>query len=199
VIADVIKNSFIFVFYLSGYFLLTSLDEQFMNDLLVMIFDPKINQETLIHAIQNLGSNTESAHFWVRIANSQEYRQDHRRRAVFQLFQRHVVPGVRLSELAQILDNPSWLADDDVSVVTLMAGEVPVKLTPEDTVFVLPVFPNLPDGRYENWAIYLRVLGQVDRESFINILRGKPVAEAVSNAKVLEFALSPDDPTNVNW
>lgn len=170
-----------------------------MNKLLSIIADPNVDKQTLMETIQKLGEVTESTQFWIAIANSDEYNKDHRRRAVFQLFQRFVSHGMTLFALAQILDNPPWLADEDISIVTVLRGEIPVTWTLEDTVFVLSVFPDFPDGRYANWAIYLRVSGKVNREDFIKVIRGESVTENVKNAKVLEFSLSPDDPTNVDW
>lgn len=170
-----------------------------MNKLLSVIADPKVDKQTLIETIQKLGEVIESAQFWTAIANSDEYSKDHRRRAVFQLFQRFVSPGMTLFALAQILDNPRWLADEDISLVTVLGGEISVTWTLEDTVFVLVVFPDLPDGRYANWAIYLKVSSKVSREDFIKVIRGESVTEKVKNAKVLELGLSPDDPTNVDW
>lgn len=170
-----------------------------MNKLLSIIADPKADKETLMEAIQQLGTVTESAQFWTAIANSNEYGKDHRRLAVFQLFQRFVSPGMTLFALARILDNPRWLGDEDISVVSVMGGEIPIKWSSEDTVFVLSVFPDLPDGRYEQWAIYLSVSAKLKRKDFIKVIRGESVAEHVKNAKVLEFGLSPDDPTDVDW
>ena len=170
-----------------------------MNKLLSVIADPKVDKQTLIETIQKLGEVTESAQFWTVIANSDGYSKGHRRHAVFQLFQRFVSPDMTLFALAQILNNPRWLADEDISIVTVLGGEIPVTWTLDDTVFVLSVFPDLPDDRYANWAIYLRLSGKVNREDFIKVIRGESVTENVMTAKVLEFSLSSDDPTNVDW
>ncbi|MGB0385874.1 MAG: hypothetical protein ACPGWR_13730 [Ardenticatenaceae bacterium] len=168
-----------------------------MDGLLQVIANPKTDKESLMQAIQQLGSVSEPAQFWSDMANSESYSQDHRRRAVFQLFLRHVSPGISLAELAQILANPSWLADDEIHVVTFLAGKIPVKVRFEDTIFVLCLFPDLPDGRWKYWAIYLSVSGKVKAESLRKVLRGDAVA--ASRAKMVEFGLSPDDPTNVDW
>ena len=168
-----------------------------MDDLLQVIANPKTDKETLMRAIQQLGTVTEAAHFWSNMANSDSYSQDHRRRAVFQLWKRHVSPGITQAQLAQILANPSWLADEDIHVVTFLAGKIPVKVRFEHTIFLLRLFPDLPDGRWKYWAIYLSVSGKVKAESVRCVLRGDAVG--ASSAKVLEFGLSPDDPTNVDW
>ena len=150
-----------------------------------------------MQAIQQLGTVTESAQFWSDIANSDSYSQDHRRRAVFQLWKRHVSPGITLAELARIFANPSWLADEEIHVVTFFAGKIPVKVRFSDPIFLLRLFPDLPDGRWKYWAIYFSVSGKVKAESVRCALRGDGVA--ASSAKVVEFCLSADDPTNVDW
>ena len=168
-----------------------------MSRLLHVIANPKTDKETLMRAIQQVGAVTEAASFWSDIANSNSYSQDHRRRAVFQLFLRHVSPGITLAELARILANPSWLADEEIHVVTFLAGKIPVEARFEDTIFLLRLFPDLPDGRWLYWAIYLSVSGKIKAESLSKVLRGDEVA--AGDAKLLEFGLSPDDPMNVDW
>lgn len=170
-----------------------------MNELLITIADPQIDEETLADAIQALGTVDEDAQFWADITNSSQYSQQHRRRAVFALFQRHIYPPITLGELADILDNPSWIKSEDIGVVGELAGEIPVIYNPEDTVFVLPIFPEVPDGHYAFWAIYLRVEGKIAAETLGNILYGRSSDEQLLNKHVLEFALSPDEPANVDW
>lgn len=168
-----------------------------MDSLLATIADPKISQDALIQALRQLGPATEPASFWTKIANRADYGPDQRRRAVFELFKRHVSPGLTLGELSDLLDHPAWLDDAHVSVVDRLGGKIPVTWTPQDTIFVLAVFPNLPDGRYAHWAIYLKVSGKVDRESFIRAIRGIAVPDAVRTARLLEFGLSPPDPASL--
>jgi len=169
-----------------------------MSRLLHVIANPNTDKETLMRAIQQVGAVSEAASFWSDIA----YSEDHRRRAVFQLFLRHVSPGMTgaamtLAELARILANPSWLADEEIRVVTFLAGKIPVEARFEDTIFLLRLFPDLPDGRWLYWAIYLSVSGKVKAESLSQVLRGDKVA--AGDAKLVEFGLSPDDPMNVDW
>ncbi len=173
-----------------------------MSTLLHVIANPKTNKEMLMRAIQQVGTVSEPASFWSDIANSDSYSQDHRRRAIFQLFLRHVSPGMTsgamtLAELAQILANPSWLADEDIRVVTFLAGKIPVEARFEHTIFLMRLFPDLPDGRWLYWAIYLSVSGKIKAESLSQVLRGDEVA--AGEAKLVEFGLSPDDPMNIDW
>lgn len=169
-----------------------------MDSLLATIADPTISQEALIKALRQLGPATEPASFWTKIANSTEYSPDQRRRAVFELFERHVRPGITVGQLADLLDQPTWLDDADVSVVDRLGGKIPVAWNPQDTIFVIAVFPGLPDGRYAHWAIYLRVSGKVDRESFVRAIQGEATSDAVRGAKVIEYGLSPPDPASVS-
>ncbi len=168
-----------------------------MDKLLSIIADPKTDIQTLMRAVQQLGPVTEVASFWTAIGNNAEYSQKHRRWAVWELFHRHVKPGITLADLARILDNPTWLADESISVVTVLGGRIPVKWTFEDTVFSLLIFPDIPDDTYDSWGIYLRVSGKVDRESFIKVIRDQPVPAEVRNAQVLERGLVPADPLRV--
>jgi hypothetical protein len=153
----------------------------------------EIEEKALLLAIKELGPVTESAKFWTDIVNSTDYTKVHRRHCIFQLFRRHVSPGMRLSELAQILDNPNWLKDENVHVVAELEGKIPVQWTLEDTVFVFLVFPELP--MENNWAVYLRISGKVDRESFIKLLRDQAVDQNIKDAVVLEIGFSDPQPS----
>ena len=168
-----------------------------MDSVLATIADPSVSQDALVQALRQLGPTTEPASFWTKIANSTSYGPDQRRRAVFELFERHVGAGLTLGQLADLLDHPTWLEAADVSVVDRLGGKIPVSWNPQDTVFVLAVFPNLPDGRYAHWAIYLRVSGKVDRDDFVRAIRGEAVPNAVRDARLLEFGLSPPDPASL--
>jgi len=168
-----------------------------MDDSLSIITDPDSDYESLLKSVRQLGPVTMPVQFWADIANSDAYRPDHRRQAVFQLFQRHVSPGITLAELARSLNNPRWLAGDDLSVVTNLAGELPVEFTLDDTIFVLRVFPELVDDLYGPWSIYLRVGGKVEPEAFLDLLRGEGVSDEVRQAELLELAFSTDDPVGV--
>lgn len=161
-----------------------------------IIADPNTSQSTLIDAIQNLGSVTEDPEFWTAIANGDQYSQDHRRRAIFALFQRHVSVGKTLGELAQLLDHPTWLADSDVQRQDILGGRLPVQWTSDDSIIILHVFKDLPDGVYTNWAIYLRVAGKIEPTAVSELLREGTGPDSTRNAEILEFALVPASPAN---
>lgn len=158
------------------------------KDPLLIISNNDANERELLLAIQELGAITEAPGFWADIANSADYKESHRRHSVFQLFRRHVTPGMKLSELAQVLDNPNWLKDEDLQIVGVLAGRIPVQWTLEDTVFVVLVFPESSDG--DNWAIYLRVSGKVGRDNFIKLLRGEDVNQETKDATILEIGFT---------
>jgi hypothetical protein len=168
-----------------------------MNQALHVIADPGASREALLQALRQLGPVEEPPEFWTKIANSTGYSPDHRRRAVFELFRRHVHPPIAVAELARLLHRPTWLRDEDVSIVSRLGGKIPVKFDFADTVFVIGVLPDLGDGRLVHWSIYLRVRGHVDRQLFVDALRaGASSASGVEAAPVLEYGLSPADPAS---
>ena len=126
------------------------------------------------------------------IAGSDAYSPDRRRRAVVELFRRHVKVGMTLAELARVLDDPAWLRDDDLSVVEVLGGKIPVTWTHEDTVLVLGVLPELPDD--PSWAIYLRVAGRIELADVLALLRGGTGPPEVERAEIREIGFEPPEP-----
>jgi hypothetical protein len=169
-----------------------------MADVSAIIANPRTKKAALVKAIQQLGPLDQPAAFWSAIANSADYNADHRRRAVFELVRRHVLPGTTLGELARLLDTPTWLDDDDIAVVTVLGGKIPVSWTFDDTVLVLSVHPGQPTDDDQPWAIYLRVEGQIDEASARAVLRGAPAPAAVPQAEILEVGFLPADPSRAD-
>jgi hypothetical protein len=161
--------------------------EKALNDsLLTTIGNQNEKEETLVAAIRKLRKVTELSGFWTKIANSKAYNATHRRHAVYQLFQRHVPPGVTLCELGKRADKPTWLNPEDIRVIEYLGGKIPVKWTAGDTIFTIGVFPDLRD----NWTIYMRVSGKVTLNDFKKlILNGE--SENIKRRKVLEIGFSP--------
>lgn len=155
-----------------------------------VIADKRRDEGELVEAIQNLGPVNEPPGFWTDIAEDESYGRLHRRHAVFQLFHRHVAPGMTLSQLALILRRPSWLTDEQITAVEDLGGHIPVGLTFDNTVLVLDVLPG-PAPKPDRWLIYLSVRGQVAPEDFQRLLRGGAVDQAVSEAAILEVGFSP--------
>lgn len=163
--------------------------------LLARIADPEIEQKALVKAIRSLGPATEEPGFWSAIANDGRYNPDHRRRAVYELISRHLKRGMTLAELAVLLDNPTWLRDEDVSLVTVVGGRLPVRWSAEDTIFILHIFPDLSDRHYDHWAAYIKIAGQFALETIVDALHGRPAGEAAAQAPILEIGLIPHDPS----
>ena len=132
----------------------------------------------------------ESPKYWSEIANDSSYPVFHRRRAVFQLLSRHLRTGMSVSELAKLLDHPTWLRASHIFLVDTLRGQIPVHLSPNDTVFVLEV---LLGPHRDTSAIYLRVRGKVDLQKFRDaILAGKKTS--IGNAAIVEIGLEESDP-----
>jgi hypothetical protein len=164
------------------------LPDQPNESLLRAISREDISEVELRRALAALGAVTEPPQFWSRMANAPDYPIFHRRLCVFQLFRRHVHPGMKLSELASLLDRPTWLRDEDVQMVSVLAGKLPVQWTLADTVIVLAVFPEAPQE--EAGAIYLRLAGKVAVNDFLRLVRGCAASSAVGEAVILEVGFS---------
>jgi hypothetical protein len=126
------------------------------------------------------------------IAGSDAYSPERRRRAVVELFRRHVQPGMTLADLGRVLDDPGWLRDDDLSVVDVLGGKIPVSWTLEDTVLVLGVLPGLPDD--PAWSIYLRVAGKLELADVLALLHGRAAPPEVARAEIREIGFEPPEP-----
>lgn len=155
------------------------------------VADPSSELSAVKLAVRILGTAGEPAQFWADIANNAAYRDTHRRLAVFALFDRHVEAGMTLAELAAMLAEPTWLADDDVTVVETLAGKIPVRWTLEDTVFALLVFPGLEEPGEGPWAIYLRVAEKVNVTEFNALVHVRAASPNTAGALLLEVALAP--------
>ena len=88
---------------------------------------------------------------------------------VFELFKRHVYPGISLGELALVLDNPSWLNRENLRVITSGGGKLPFSWSPKDTIIVIQ--PGFSAG--DRSAIYLKLGGEgIQEEIVFNVLKG---------------------------
>src|SRR5260370_20328948 len=110
---------------------------------------------------------------WRKLANAPLLSNGWRRYCASQLFRRHVSPGMKLSQLAQLLDQPAWLKQakvrtlpenmplDGAGIVNLFCSEQrpPARVTAEDTVLILSVFSAFA-ARGD--LIYLSVSGKHD-------------------------------------
>lgn len=143
----------------------SSLSEPFIT-----IAEKRITPARLDSALAQLPKQTtESPGFWNRIANDKGYSLYHRRRAITQLFKRHFHTGMRVGNLAAVLDHPRWLNENDTHVVINPFGFIPARGNPNDIVFSLTV---LPKSKRDVVTIYFRIDGRLDIEGFTNTLRG---------------------------
>jgi hypothetical protein len=159
------------------------------DDTLQTISDPGRSEAELMDAIARLGAVTEPPAFWIALANSAAHSAIQRRHYVLQLLRRHVAPGMTLSQLAQLLDEPVWLHREDIEVIEDLGGTIPVRMRDGDTVFRLRVAPGpaLPDFR----DVYIRVAGKVGADQLYALLRDKAGDQATGLAGILEIGFSP--------
>jgi hypothetical protein len=160
------------------------------NNLLLTIADKKVRYKKLVKAVQQLGPVKESPKFWSDIANSMEYTKLHRRVAIVELMRRHVRPGMKLSQLAQVLDNPIWMRNTTVKTVTWLGGYVPLTSLSPGTVFEISLFPELGGPTWSIWCIYFRVSGEIDLDDFKKVLQGQAIEQKIGDVRILEFGLA---------
>ncbi len=146
--------------------------------------------EQLISAIENFGPRYEAPRFWSDIADNYRYSTFHRRHCIFQLFYRHIQPGMKLSMVSDVLRTLLWIKKDNIVVVGDIAGDIPVRLAFDNTVFRFDVLPNLAE--YDNhWQVFISISGAVTHEEFCHLLFGNDVDEGNYFGRVLEVGFSP--------
>jgi hypothetical protein len=152
--------------------------------LLTTIAAGKMPEEKLLQAVAQLQMPAnEPPQYWSRIANDAHYQRFQRRMAVYQLFKRHVHVGMRLSELNPLLQRPTWLRTDDISVFKELIGKIPVHWNFDDTVLVIRF---LPDPHKDVVGVYLHVAGKVDLQLFQDLLL-KSSDTSVNDSKIVEI------------
>ena len=166
-----------------------------MNLELEKIANAGITKDSLLKALLALDEVNENPQFWSDIANDSSFSDTHRRYAVFMLFKRHIKTGISIEEFRKLLGKPSWLTYDDISLIEAVGGEIPMEFTLTDSIFVWNVFPDLPDGRWQHWAIYIKIEGKISREDFYNAISNSDggASPEIKNKRLLEFALAPDN------
>jgi hypothetical protein len=128
---------------------------------MVIIADPDAAIEDVRSAAARLRASASSAEMWLGVAGDDRYGPEHRALAVSVFFHRHVPEGTTLGELATVLDRPGWLGVDDVDVVSVAGGKLPLHHSPDETVVVLR--PSL--GGRNIGGVYLAVRAHLDRPS----------------------------------
>jgi hypothetical protein len=107
--------------------------------------------------------------------------------AVTQLVRNHVLPGrTTIGDLAALLEGADWLRDDDVALVTALAGKVPIAWSPDDTAVAI-----LLPGRRD--ALYLAVAGRFSARQVIGALRGTPRSRRVLATIIRDIGFGPSE------
>ena len=126
------------------------------------IADPNTKESDVLALMKRLRAappTDEQAKLWAQIANSDQYSDDRRRRALLLLFERHVRSGMELRTVASLLANPTWLKKENVHIVDLIGGSVPVDLLPGETVFLVGF--EFSSTSCEACVCFLRVQGEL--------------------------------------
>jgi hypothetical protein len=167
-----------------------------MNSKFKILTDPLLTDHALLNALLNLEDEIEETPgFWSAIANDKNFNDNHRRYAVFMLFKRHVKAGISINQLGELMNKPSWLSYEDVTLIEKIAGEMPIEFSLADSFFIIKVFSHLSYGRWEYWGIYFKIEGKINRRDFYNIISGEngQIDIKNKNRKLLAFALAPDN------
>jgi hypothetical protein len=133
-----------------------------------------------------LKSNT-TAEDMRRRADDSSAAREKRAEAIFALFANHIKVPQGAADVAKVLAEATWLKDADLFGCYMLAGQVPVEWTLEDTVFCLHLFPRKNES--PDWVIYFRLSGGSGRtiDEARAFLRG---ADDLKGApKLVEFAL----------
>jgi hypothetical protein len=143
--------------------------------------DPQTSEDEVLSLIERIRYTTptkDEATTWARVANSKEYSDIRRRRAVLQLLDRHVRPGMTLGNIADVLAKPSWLKRESVKVSQWVGGE---------SIAVVLIQLPADDGS----ALSLRIgSGQMTEDLVYDTLQGKKT-DATSR-KVIAITVYPD-------
>jgi hypothetical protein len=128
------------------------------------------------------------------VANSPWATDPLRGACINRLFHNDVRVGMKLSQLAQLLDNPRWIADREIIAYfdgsdryCCLMGYIPVELRAGNTVFIFHGLPTQEGGKESVW---LRIDGTVNWEAFIRILRGGAISPQ-DDALIAEVGYSP--------
>jgi hypothetical protein len=88
--------------------------------------------------------NSPDPAFLAGLANNPNLDAAFRRDCVLQLFRRHIKKGMTLSQVARLLNHPTWLGEERVGGFSDFGGFVPVNWNPiENSLYNIAVFPAL--------------------------------------------------------
>jgi hypothetical protein len=115
---------------------------------------------------------TEPTNFWTRMANDEKLENWQRGLSIYFLYHRQVQKDISLGELRKTLSEPTWLKEEDVSVLTLVAGSVPLKLKRGETLFCIPIFRNADPkkDRSDCILLFMSVSGSISEKALVSLL-----------------------------
>jgi hypothetical protein len=131
---------------------------------------------------------------WIALANGPDVSESCRRYILEQFFRHQVCPGTKISELARLLQNPTWLHDRQIETwfdgtePCFFVGWLPVKITRGDTVFCLF---GVAGSKKQHDSLYIRVKGTMPRKTFVEALRGRRLTSE-EDTEILEIVCFPD-------
>lgn len=145
------------------------------------IADPNISTNDLVVALRQLNGQDEELKIWRKIADDKTFSIAHRRLAIGQMFYRYFRPGMTVSDLAVLLNQPRWLKREDIRAIGYGAAW-PVEWKDGNThlvIFLLPEDPpeGQPQNRFMFPQVYLIVEGDVGADELYNCLSGKDCAK----------------------
>jgi len=127
---------------------------------------------------------------WAAVANSSRANEPARRNCAHRLFHHYVRAGMKVSRLAELLNNPNWISDSDISALgdgtrdSFFEGYSPVEM------FIIIRIPDQADGTESVW---FRIDGTISRERFIEFLRCKLISPQ-EDTTILEVGYGGGEP-----
>jgi hypothetical protein len=137
------------------------------------------------------GPPAEPASFWASLANNASFSEDCRRTCVFELFLRHIRPGMSPTYVAKLLDHPTWLKERDVNDFVAWSGWVPIEDVAGQTKFAVHILPGQDRVR---GTIYFRITGRHTRQELFKLLNDGLNPEAWAGATITTIVIVEDKP-----
>ena len=136
---------------------------------------------------QSAGPTREAALFWATSANDSSIPVERRRTCIMKLFREYIRPGMMLGEVAECLNKPKWLHDEEIWPSG--TGSLSVKVVPGDSIFCICVAPDgLASGGKESVAyVYMRVAGYMNLLDFSRAIRGQAIDKQIRDRKLEEI------------
>jgi hypothetical protein len=141
----------------------------------------------LILCFGALLDNKEPPQVWATLANCTVLAKTTRRDCVLELFQRHVKPGMPLSEVARLLDHPKWLKDEDVHFYNIITGYVQVRHAGGDCIYHLQIFHEY--GPQSGWIYFSvsRPASYSDGVDMARVFQGRSRDDDLKRQVIVDF------------